>query len=60
MDKKDNRIVIRVSSKDKMKLKEYALRHNTTLSDMVLVAMLKLIAQEETRDIKGDQHNENK
>ena len=56
MDKKDNRIVIRVSSKDKLKLKEYALRHNTTLSDMVLVAMLKLIASEETRELKGDQH----
>lgn len=57
MDKKDNRIVIRVSSKNKMKLKEYALRHNTTLSDMVLVAMLKLIASEETRELKGDQQN---
>lgn len=56
MDKKDNRIVLRVSSKDKLKLKEYALRHNTTLSNMVLVAMLKLIAQEEINDIKGDQH----
>lgn len=55
MDKKDNRIVLRVSSKDKLKLKEYALRHNTTLSDMVLVEMLKLISQEETRDTKGDQ-----
>ena len=57
MEKKDNRIVIRVSSKDKMKLKEYALRHNTTLSDMVLVAMLKLIASEETKELKGDQQN---
>ena len=56
MDKKDNRRVLRVSSKDKLKLKEYALRHNTTLSNMVLVAMLKLIAQEEINDIKGDQH----
>lgn len=56
MDKKDNRIVLRVSSADKLKLKEYALRHNTTLSDMVLVAMLKLISAEETRDIRGDQH----
>lgn len=56
MDKKDNRIVIRVSSKDKMKLKEYALKHNTTLSDMVLVAMLKLISEEETKELKGDQH----
>ena len=52
MDKKDNRIVIRVSSKDKMKLKEYALRHNTTLSDMVLVAMLKLISEEQREEQK--------
>lgn len=57
MDKKDNRIVLRVSSADKLKLKEYALRHNTTLSDMVLVAMLKLISAEETRELKGDQQN---
>ena len=56
MDKKDNRIVLRVSSSDKMKLKEYALKHNTTLSNMVLVAMLKLIAEEETKELKGDQH----
>lgn len=56
MDKKDNRIVIRVSLKDKLKLKEYALKHNTTLSDMVLVAMLKLISAEETKELKGDQH----
>lgn len=58
MDKKDNRIVLRVSSADKLKLKEYALKHNTTLSDMVLVAMLKLISAEETRDIKGGVKNE--
>ena len=60
MDKKDNRIVIRVSSKNKMKLKEYALKHNTTLSNMVLVAMLKLIASEETNELKGDPEHENK
>ena len=57
MDKKANRIVIRVSSSDKLKLKEYALRHNTTLSNMVLVAMLKLIAAEETKELKGDRQN---
>ena len=58
MDKKDNRIVLRVSSADKLKLKEYALKNNTTLSEMVLVAMLKLIAAEETKDIKGGVKNE--
>ena len=52
MDKKDNRIVLRVSSSDKLKLKEYALRHNTTLSDMVLVAMLKLISEEQREEQK--------
>lgn len=47
MDKKNDRIVLRVSTSDKIRLKEYALRHNTTLSDMVLVAMLKLISNEQ-------------
>lgn len=50
MDKKNDRIVIRVSTNDKLKLKEYALRHNTTLSDMVLVAMLKLISNEQREE----------
>ena len=58
MDQKDNRIVIRVSTSDKMKLKEYALKHNTTLSEMVLVAMLKLIAAEETINYKRGAENE--
>lgn len=52
MDKKNDRIVIRVSTSDKLKLKEYALRHNTTLSDMVLVAMLKLISEEQREEQK--------
>lgn len=52
MDKKNDRIVIRVSTSDKIKLKEYALRHNTTLSDMVLVAMLKLISEEQREEQK--------
>lgn len=52
MEKKDNRIVLRVSTSDKLKLKEYALRHNTTLSDMVLVAMLKLISEEQREEQK--------
>ena len=52
MDKKNDRIVLRVSTSDKIRLKEYALRHNTTLSDMVLVAMLKLISEEQREEQK--------
>jgi len=52
MDKKNDRIVLRVSSADKLKLKEYALRHNITLSEMVLVAMLKLISEEQREEQK--------
>lgn len=52
MDKKNDRIVLRVSTSDKIKLKEYALKHNTTLSDMVLVAMMKYIAEEQKEEVK--------
>lgn len=52
MDKKNDRIVLRVSTSDKIKLKEYALRHDITLSEMVLVAMLKLISEEQREEQK--------
>lgn len=47
MDKKDNRIVIRISSADKMKMKMMALAKDMTVSDFVLYCVMKQINQEQ-------------
>ena len=47
MGKKDNRIVIRISTEDKMKMKMMALAKDMTVSDFVLYCVMKQINQEQ-------------
>ena len=51
MEKKDNRIVIRISTKDKIKMKQIALNKNMTVSDFVLYCVMKQIAQEQKEEV---------
>lgn len=52
MSTKSERITIRVSPKDKEKIKIMAIKKNMTLSDMMLVAMMKYIVEEEKKLMK--------
>ena len=47
MDKKDNRIVIRISSEDKTKMKMMALAREMTVSDFVMYCVMKQISREQ-------------
>ena len=49
MEKKDNRIVIRISSSDKQKMKMMALAREMTVSDFVLYCVMKQINQEQKK-----------
>ena len=52
MGKKDNRIVIRISTEDKMKMKMMALAKDMTVSDFVLYCVMKQINQEQKEDVR--------
>lgn len=52
MDKKDDRIVIRISTQDKMRMKMMALEKDMTVSDFVLYAVMKQIAEEEEEQLR--------
>ena len=47
MEKKDNRIVIRISSNDKQKMKMMALAREMTVSDFVMYCVMKQISREQ-------------
>ena len=47
MGKKDNRIVIRISSEDKIKMKMMALARDMTVSDFVMYCVMKQISREQ-------------
>lgn len=47
MEKKDNRIVIRISSADKQKMKMMALAREMTVSDFVMYCVMKQISREQ-------------
>lgn len=50
MGDKTERITIRLRPQDKTKIKMYAAEHNMTISELFLVAMLKLISQEQREE----------
>ena len=52
MGKKDNRIVIRISTEDKIKMKMMALARDMTVSDFVLYCVMKQINQEQKKMAK--------
>ena len=52
MDKKDNRIVIRISSSDKQKMKMMALAREMTVSDFVMYCVMKQISREQKKMAK--------
>lgn len=49
MGDKTERITIRLRPQDKTKIKMYAVEHDMKISELFLVAMLKLISQEENK-----------
>lgn len=53
MEKKDNRIVIRISSSDKQKMKMMALAREMTVSDFVMYCVMKQISREQKKMAKG-------
>ena len=57
MRDKTERITVRLTKEQKAHIKEYAVKHDITISELFLIAMMKYITNEE---LKGDQQNENK
>lgn len=49
MTDKTERISIRLTKDQKAKIRVYAAEHDMTISELFLVAMLKLISQEQTK-----------
>lgn len=49
MTDKTERISIRLTEDQKAKIRVYAAEHDMTISELFLLAMLKLISQEQTK-----------
>lgn len=54
MDKNDDRIVIRINSKDKIRMKMYALQVGLSVSELVKVSVMKYISEHEKKLIEED------
>ena len=54
MDKNDDRIVIRINSKDKIRMKMYALQVGLSVSELVKVSVMKYISEHEKKLIEKD------
>lgn len=49
MSNKSDRITIRVKPEDKEQIKMMAIKKNTSVSDMVLLALMKYVSEEEKK-----------
>lgn len=49
MNDKTERITVRLTKEQKAHIKEYAVKHDITISELFLMAMLRYITQEELK-----------
>lgn len=49
MGDKTERITVRLTKEQKAHIKEYAVKHDITISELFLIAMLKYISAEEVK-----------